>query len=59
MTKDKIKKSLAICVGPSCEGCAYHDDLTCVGTLKTDARELIIKQEKEIARLKKQLKKSY
>lgn len=52
MNKDEIKKSLAICVGASCEGCAYHDDLTCIDTLKTDARKCIIKQEKEIEKLK-------
>lgn len=56
---DKIKKSLAICVGASCEGCAYHDNLTCIDTLKNDARKCIIKQEKKIEKLKaenKQLK---
>lgn len=56
---DKIKKSLAVCVGASCDGCAYHDDLTCIDTLKTDARKCIIKQEKKIEKLKaenKQLK---
>lgn len=52
MNKDEIKKSLAVCVGASCEGCAYHDDLTCIDTLKTDARKCIIKQENEIAQLK-------
>ena len=54
---DKIKKSLAICVGDSCEGCAYHDNLTCIDTLKNDARKCIIKQEKEIEKLKDELKK--
>ena len=49
---DKIKKSLAVCVGASCEGCEYHDDLTCGHTLKTDARELIIEQEQEIEKWK-------
>lgn len=53
---DKIKKSLAVCVGASCEGCAYYDDLTCGHTLKTDARELIIEQEQEIERLKDEFK---
>lgn len=56
---DKIKKSLAVCVGASCDGCAYHDNLTCIDTLKTDARKCIIKQEKKIEKLKaenKQLK---
>lgn len=56
---DKIKKLLAVCVGASCDGCAYHDNLTCIDTLKTDARKCIIKQEKKIEKLKaenKQLK---
>lgn len=53
---DKIKKSLAVCVGASCEGCAYHDDLTCIDTLKTDARKCIIKQEKDIEKLKAKFK---
>lgn len=53
---DKIKKSLAVCVGASCEGCEYHDDLTCGHTLKTDARELIIEQEQEIEKLKAECK---
>lgn len=55
---DKIKKSLAVCVGASCEGCEYHDDLTCGHTLKTDARELIIEQEQEIERLKDENKEN-
>ena len=53
---DKIKKSLAVCVGASCKGCEYHNDLTCGHTLKTDARELIIEQEQEIERLKDEFK---
>lgn len=53
---DKIKKSLVVCVGDSCEGCAYHDNLTCIDTLKNDARKCIIKQEKEIEKLKDELK---
>lgn len=53
---DKIKKSLAVCVGASCDGCAYHDNLTCIDTLKTDARKCIIKQEKEIEKLKAKFK---
>lgn len=53
---DKIKKSLAVCVGASCDGCAYHNNLTCIDTLKTDARKCIIKQEKEIEKLKSELK---
>ena len=53
MNKDDIKKALEFCADAfPCEGCAYHDDLTCSDTLKTDARELIIKQENEIEKLK-------
>lgn len=53
MNKDDIKKALEFCANAfPCEGCAYHDDLTCSDTLKTDARELIIEQEQEIEKLK-------
>ena len=53
MNKDEIKKALEFCANAfPCEGCAYYDDLTCSDTLKTDARELILKQEQEIERLK-------
>ena len=53
MNKDEIKKALEFCANAFlCEGCAYHDDLTCSDTLKTDARELIIEQEQEIEKLK-------
>ena len=53
MNKDEIKKALEFCANAfPCEGCAYYDDLTCSDTLKTDARELIIKQEQEIEKLK-------
>ena len=53
MNKDEIKKVLEFCADAfPCEGCAYYDDLTCSDTLKTDARELIIKQEQEIEKLK-------
>ena len=59
MTKDKIKKSLTVCAGDSCDNCSYYKFHNCYDRLKLDARELIIEQEKEIARLKaenKQLK---
>lgn len=61
MTKDKIKKALEICANVfPCKGCPYDDNSgKCVVRLKEDARSLIIKQEKEIARLREQLKKSY
>lgn len=40
------------CTGVSCNGCPYNDNYsTCTDRLKTDARELIIKQEQEIERL--------
>lgn len=53
MNKDEIKKALEFCADAfPCEGCAYYDNLTCSDTLKTDARELIIKQEQEIEKLK-------
>ena len=54
MTKDEIKKALEVCndADLSCGDCPYHDDLTCSDTLKTDARELIIEQEKDIKQLK-------
>lgn len=48
MNKDKIKKSLAVCVGASCEGCAYVGIHDCCDKVKRDARACIIKQEKEI-----------
>lgn len=50
MTKEEIKKGLEKCTGVSCNGCPYNDNYTtCTDRLKLDARELIIKQEKEIA----------
>ena len=53
MTNEEIKKSLKICTGFPCEGCSYDDNFSkCVVRLKEDARELIIKQEQEIAQLK-------
>lgn len=57
MTKDDIKKGLVKCTGVSCNGCPYNDNYsTCTDRLKTDARELIIKQEQEIEQLKAELK---
>lgn len=54
MTNEEIKKSLQTCAdGFACEGCPYDDNFgKCVVKLKEDARELIIKQEQEIAQLK-------
>ena len=49
MNKDDIKKALEFCADAfPCEGCAYHDDLTCTDKLKTDALNVIIEQEQEI-----------
>lgn len=50
-TKD-IKKALANCVGNSCSDCRYYEFPYCYDKLKRDARDLIIKQEKEIKQLK-------
>ena len=53
MNKDDIKKALEFCANAfPCEGCAYHDDLTCTDTLKTDALNVIIEQEQEIEKWK-------
>ncbi len=54
MTNEEIKKSLQTCADAfPCEGCPYDDNFgKCVVRLKEDARELIIKQEQEIAQLK-------
>ena len=54
MTNEEIKKSLQTCAdGFACEGCPYDDNFgKCVVKLKEDTRELIIKQEQEIAQLK-------
>ena len=52
MTKDDIKKVLALCVDSICDDCPYADTKDCYNQLKLDARELIIKQENEIEKLK-------
>ena len=54
MTKDEIKKALEICADDcySCDDCPYDDVINCGNTLKNDVYELIIKQEREIERLK-------
>lgn len=53
MNKDDIKKALEVCANAfPCEGCAYHDDLTCTDKLKTDALNVIIEQEQEIEKWK-------
>lgn len=50
MTKEDIKKALEICASSygTCDACPYDDVRNCSDTLKNDARELIIEQEKSI-----------
>ena len=55
MTNEEIKKALEFCAKDDyyfCGGCSYDDVRNCNDKLKTDARELIIEQENEIAQLK-------
>ena len=54
MNKDDIKKALEVCTDcySTCDDCPYDDVGNCGDTLKTDACELIIKQEQEINQLK-------
>lgn len=58
MTKDDIKKALEICnpVHYTCNGCSYKGMEDCIVILKTDARNLIIEQEKDIEWLKEVIK---
>lgn len=56
MTNEEIKKGLEICCDDNynyrCCGCPYNSVRHCNDALENDARELIIKQEQEIAQLK-------
>lgn len=56
MTNEEIKKGLEICCDDNynyrCCGCPYNSVRHCNDALENDARELIIKQEQEIERLK-------
>lgn len=55
MTNEEIKKSLLLCsdLDLSCKECLYHSEyVRCKEALSADARDLIIKQEQEIAQLK-------
>ena len=53
MNIDDIKKALEFCANAfPCEGCVYHDDLTCTDKLKTDALNVIIEQGQEIEKWK-------
>ena len=49
---DDIKKVLALCVDSICDNCPYADTKDCYNQIKLDARDLIIKQESEIEKLK-------
>ena len=49
---DDIKKVLALCVDSICDDCPYADTKDCYNQIKLDARELVIKQENEIEKLK-------
>lgn len=52
MMIDDIKKVLALCVDSICDNCPYADTKDCYNQIKLDARDLIIKQESEIEKLK-------
>ena len=57
MNKDDIKKALKMCISSDpCDNCPYKADGRCSDTLKTDALNLIIEQEKEIEQLKVEFK---
>ena len=60
MNKDEIKKALEICADDcySCDDCPYDDIINCGNTLKNDVYELIIEQEREIERLKAEVKQA-
>lgn len=59
MTKDEIKKALMKCSVDSCKDCPYDNKgLYCCGKLKRDALELINEQEREIERLKAEVKQA-
>lgn len=60
MTKEDIKKALEACakIDSPCNNCLYKDVENCYNTLKNDARELIIEQEKEIERLAEEKKQA-
>lgn len=61
MTNEEIKKGLEVCCDDNynyrCCGCPYNSVRHCNDALENDARELIIKQEQEIERLKAQQRK--
>ena len=59
-TEEEIIKALGICVDKAtklicrdtCKDCPYHHDLLCMFSVKSDALNLIRKQQAEIERLK-------
>ena len=58
MNKDDIKKALKCCYDRGfeidCSDCPYHNENRCSDTLCKDTLDLIIEQENEIERLKKE-----
>ena len=64
MTKDDIKKALTCCSNPSisyCKDCPYanYGEFDCCnGKMCKDALDLIIEQEREIERLKAEVKQA-
>lgn len=61
MTKEDIKKALEFCAKDNyyfCGGCSYDDVRNCNDKLKTDALNVIIEQEREIERLKAEVKQA-
>ena len=58
MTKDEIKKGLKCCEMDWCVSCPYFECIGCEVCLKQDALNLIIEQDKEIERLKEEVKQA-
>lgn len=61
MTIQDIKKALEFCAQDNyyfCGGCSYDDVRNCNDKLKTDALNVIIEQEREIERLKAEVKQA-
>lgn len=66
-TEEEIIKALGICVDKAtklihrdtCKDCPYHHDLLCMFSVKSDALNLIRKQQAEIERLKAENNRSF
>lgn len=61
MTIQDIKKALEFCAQDNyyfCGGCSYDDVRNCNDKPKTDAPNVIIEQEREIERLKAEVKQA-